>query len=266
MKQLAADIYRHIKIFWLISANAVSSALYTRYGAVMFTTGKILRILTFSYFLYLLVSRTQTLSGYTVIQTIFFFLVFNVIDTAAQFLFRDVYRFRSKVVTGDLDWYFIKPLNPLLRSLFGGIDIMDFAVLVPLVGLTIWFIPQISAGPVQSLLFIFLLANSLLLSAAFHIFVLGLGITTIEVDHAVMIFRDLTSMGRIPIDVYKYPINVVLTTVVPIGVMMTIPAKALMGLASPGIVIFSFLISAFCFFLSLRYWRYAVTCYSSASS
>ena len=266
MKQLVANISRHLKIFWLISANAGSSALHTRYGAVMFTTGKILRILTFSYFLYLLVSRTQTLSGYTVVQTIFFFLVFNVIDTAAQFLFRDVYRFRSKVVTGDLDWYFIKPLNPLLRSLFGGIDIMDFAILVPFTGLTIWFIPRVSAGPVQSLLFIFLIANSLLLSAAFHIFVLGLGITTIEVDHAVMIFRDLTSMGRIPIDVYRYPINVVLTTIVPIGVMMTIPAKALMGLASPTIVIFSFAISLLAFYLSLRYWRYAVTQYSSASS
>lgn len=257
---------RLIKIFWLISSNAISAALFSRYGAVFFTLGKILRMGSFFYFLYLLVTHSHSLSGYTVTQTIFFFLIFNVIDTAAQFLFRDVYRFRSRVITGELDSYFVKPVNPLLRSLLGGIDILDFIMLVPLVGITVWMIPQVSTGLWQTSLFSLLIINSLIIATAFHIFVLGLGITTSEVDHAVMIYRDLTSLGRIPTDVYRYPINLMLTTFIPIGIMMTLPAKALMGLASPLGIIGSFAIGIISFYLSLRYWNYAITQYSSASS
>jgi len=40
----------------------------------------------------------------------------------AQLLFRDVYRFRPKVVSGDFDLILVKPINPLFRVLLGGAD------------------------------------------------------------------------------------------------------------------------------------------------
>ncbi len=257
---------RNLKILWIINSQAISGALYSRYGAVLFIFGKVARIITFIYFLYLLVSRTQTLSGYTVTQTIFFFLVFNLVDTGSQFLFRDVYRFRSRVVNGELDYYFLKPFNALARSLLGGIDILDFSVLLPLIGVTLWIIPQVTTSWLNLGIFLLLLVNALTLATAFHIFVLGLGITTTEVDHAVMIYRDVTSLGKIPIDVYRWPINLIFTTVIPVGIMMTIPAKALLGLTHPDVIVGSLFIGLAALLLSLKYWRYAVTQYASASS
>lgn len=266
MKPLVINILRHLKIFWIISRNAISGSLFSRYGAVLFILGKILRIGTFFYFMFLLVSHTKGFLGYTSTQAVFFYMTFNLIDFGSQFLFRDVYRFRSRVLNGELDGYFIKPLNSLLRSLLGGIDILDFLVLIPVITIVLWLIPKIWVGPAFAVLYVLLVFNSFLIATAFHILALGLGITTKQVDHMVFIYRDLTSMGRIPVDAYRYPINVMLTTIVPIGVMMTVPAKALMGLASPLGIISSFAIGFISFYLSLRYWRYAVTKYSSASS
>ncbi|MFH0937420.1 MAG: ABC-2 family transporter protein [Candidatus Daviesbacteria bacterium] len=259
-------IKKYLKVFWLISKSAVLVSLNSRYGAVFFIFGKVLRIVTFSYFLFILVSSTKTLANYTVLQTILFFLVFNLVDSGAQFLFRDVYRFRSRVVNGELDGYFSKPISPLLRSLLGGIDVLDFVVLIPLFGVIVWLIPQVATSIFQIILFGLLLINSFIIATAFHIFVLGLGITTTEVDHAIMMYRDFTSMGKIPIDVYRYPISAIFSTIIPIGVMMTLPAKALMGLASPQAIVISLAIGISVFYLSLKYWNYAVTKYSSASS
>ena len=36
---------------------------------------------------------------------------------------------------------------------------------------------------------------------------LALGIVTTEVDHTIMIYRDITAMGRFPMEMYKEPIR-----------------------------------------------------------
>lgn len=249
-----------------MAEGAVSLAFNSRLGAAMFLTGKIMRFLLFLYFLYLLVSHTNTLAGYSVTQVIFFFLTFNFIDVASQFLFRGVYLFRSSIITGQFDFDLLKPMRPLFRALVGRVDVLDFLTLVPLMGLIIWLIPQMSNSLWNVLSYWLLVANGLIIAMAFHIFIIGLGIVTLEVDHAVWIYRDLTSMGKIPVDVYKEPVRSLLTNIIPVGVMMTIPAKTLMGISSSSIMVVSLIIGLVALWLSLRYWRYALTKYSSASS
>lgn len=108
--------------------------------------------------------------------------------------------------------------------------------------------------------------NSLVLATAFHIIVLAIGILTTAVDHTIMIYRDITSMGRVPTDIYKEPLKSIVTFILPVGILMTFPAKAMMGLLSFWGIIISISISVVVFYLSLTLWRYALTKYSSASS
>ena len=56
----------------------------------------------------------NTLAGYTGTQVIFFFLTFNIIDVTSQFLFREVYRFRPMIVSGDFDFVLV---NTILNAL-----------------------------------------------------------------------------------------------------------------------------------------------------
>ena len=114
--------------------------------------------------------------------------------------------------------------------------------------------------------YVLLLANGLIISTGFHILVLALGILATEVDHAIMIFRDVVSMGRIPTDVYHEPLRMIMTFVIPVGVMMTFPAQALMGLLSPWIMLLSLALGLLFLVLCLKAWGYAITQYSSASS
>lgn len=258
---------KYFKIWLILTGIASQIAFQSRFGAGVFITGKILRFLFFFIFLLVISSKIKLISGYSLWQMIFFFITFNLIDTLAQFFLREVYRFRSYVVSGDFDYILTKPISPLFRSLFGGSDILDLSI----IGLSIAFIAfsmeKIGGFSLFGIvLYTALILNAFLIALAFHIFVLSIGVLTTEVDNTIMLYRDITQMGRVPVDIYREPLQGILTFAIPVGIMMTFPAKALMGLLSPSSVMISFFIGILLAILSLWFWHLSLKHYSSASS
>ncbi len=259
-------LIRYLKIWWMLSINSFSMVFAQRGAMAFLLIGKVLRFTFFFGFLYFLVSGVNKLVGYSVNQVILFFLTFYIVDVISQFFFREVYRFRPKIVSGDFDLSLIKPINPLFQSLAGGADVIDLVTIPPLLIATIYFAALLAPDFWHSLLYIFLVFNGLVISTAFHIAVLAMGIITLEIDHTIMIYRDLTALGRFPVDIYKQPLQGILTYLIPVGIMVTLPGKALMGLVSPTGVLLSFAIGAVFLLISLRFWNFALTKYTSASS
>jgi ABC-2 type transport system permease protein len=259
-------IKRYIKIWWMLTRNSFSIVLGHRTALSIFLFGKILRFIFFMTFLTFLIIGAKNLAGYNANQVIFFFLTFSLVDTMSQFLFREAHRFRSKVINGDFDLTLVKPLNALFVSVMGGADIIDFITIPPLLLLVIHYGSLLDPSFISTIFYLVLVLNGILIAGAFYIAVLSLGIITLEIDHTVMIFRDLESLGRFPVDIYKQPLQNILTYLLPIGVMVTIPAKALMGLVSPGGVVGSFMIGLLALYVSLKFWNLALKKYTSASS
>ncbi len=239
-----------------------------RFAAAFLIFGKLVRFLFFLGFLILLVGRTKTLAGYELSQVVFFFLTFNLIDIVIQLLLRGAYHFRPLIVSGDFDLILVKPINPLFRSLASRTDVLDLITLVPLLGYMVYFLAsgQVHTTVSGFILYLLLVICSFLIGLALHIMVLSVGVLTTEVDHLIWIYRDLTGMARFPIDIYREWLRNFLIFVVPVGVIMTFPAKALMGLLSFQMVLFSFALTGVLLFLSIRFWNYALKRYSSASS
>lgn len=239
----------------------------SRFGVILFTVGKLLRFFFFLIFLFLILGRTNTLAGYSVWEVVFFFATFNLIDTLPQMILRSVYRFKSLVVSGDFDLFLIQPISPLFRAIFGSSDILDLPMLLLSIGFILYsgfHLPNVSVLGV--FFYVALVFNAMLIALAFHILVVALGVATTEVDSTIMLYRDLTQMGRVPIAVYQQGISFLLTFVVPIGIMMTFPVEALIGALSYQFIIYSFVFGATFLLLSLLSWRIAIKHYSSASS
>ena len=106
----------------------------------------------------------------------------------------------------------------------------------------------------------------MVLGISFKSFSFSLGIITLEIDHTIMIYRDIVNLGRLPVDIYRQPIQGILTYLIPVGIMITLPAKALMGLVTPIGVLLSFVLGLVLIFSSLKFWNFALKNYSSASS
>lgn len=249
-----------------MARNAITSWLSKKEAFLIFLLGKVIRYSFYFTFLYFLVSNTNGLAGYTGYQVLFFTATYTLVDTISQFLFRSVYTFRQLVVSGDFDLVLVKPVNPLFKTLMGGADPIDLVTLPPIIFVVIYIGSFLDPSFIDILYFLILLLNGVLISTAFHIFVLSLGIITLEVDNTIMIFRDVFSMGRLPIDIYKEPLKSLLTFVVPVGLMFSIPSKAFIGLIGPMGVLSTLIFGFGLFMLSLKFWDFALKKYTSASS
>lgn len=249
-----------------MSRNSFLAVFNQRAALLIFLIGKLLRFFFFFAFIILLLKGTKSLAGYNLNQTLLFFLTFNLIDTLSQFLFREVYRFRPLVVSGGFDLVLSKPVNALFRSLMGGADVIDLITIIPLSIATFYIAYLLNPSALQSIYYLALLINGLVIASAFHIFVLGMGIVTLEIDHTIMIYRDLTALGRFPIDIYKEPLRGIITFLIPIGIMLAFPAKAIMGLITPAGVIWSIVFGGLLLSLSFKFWKFALKKYTSASS
>ena len=257
---------KYLRVYLRMSKNSFVVWLNRGGALFFFLTGKIVRYAFYFVFLYFLVKNTNGLANFSGNQILFFAATYLLIDTLAQFLFRSVYNFRPLVVSGDLDLVLLKPINTLFRSLLGGTDLIDLITLPAIIGIVIYVGSLLNPSILHIAYYIILVLNGLIISASFHIAVLALGIITLEIDHTVMIYRDLVSMGRLPVDIYKEPLKSILTFLVPVGVMITIPAKAIMGLLSPVGIASSLIFGMALLVLSIKFWHFALKKYTSASS
>ncbi|MCX6730676.1 MAG: ABC-2 family transporter protein [Candidatus Roizmanbacteria bacterium] len=234
-----------------------------RIGLIIFTLGKVVRFAFMFFLLFFIFKGTRMLKGYTFQEAALFYMIFNLIDTISQVLFREVYRFRSLVVGGALDTILLKPYHPFLRILLGGVDVLDVILLIPYTLITVLIAIQGHITLIHFIPFLILFLNALWIATSFHILVLALGILTTEVDHTILIYRDMTSLGRFPMAIYKEPIKSFFTFVIPIGIMTSFPPQALLGALSPSGFFISLAISSVLFYSVMKLWKYSLKKYQS---
>jgi ABC-2 type transport system permease protein len=258
---------KNIKIWLYLTKHTFSQMLQNRIIVSLLFIGKLTRIGLFLAFLNFLFRDVNGLAGYAREQIIFFYLTFNLVDTLGQLLFREVYRFMNVVSTGALDGILVKPINPLVKVLFGGADVIDLFTFVLLLIATAWYgTTYITTDFSRWIIYVVLILNAIIISMSFYVTVLAIGVLTTTVDHIVMIYRDLAALVRIPVDLYAEPIRFLLTFAIPLGIMVTFPAKVLMGLLSPVLIAVSISLSLVAILLALKFWNYSLKQYQSASS
>ena len=257
-------IKRNLKIFLLFGYQSLKTTGQSRQAIFIFTLGKILRFIFLFGIIFLVFSKTKIIAGWSLKQVVILYLTFNFIDTFSQLLYREVYRFRPQVISGNLDLILVKPYHPFLRVLVGGVDFLDLLLLIPYFFLLLFFIFQEKISFFSFFLYLTLVVNGLIISTAFHIFVLALGLLTTEVDNAIMIYRDILNLGRFPIEIYQQIVSFIFTFIIPIGVMITFPVKALFSFLSFDNVVFAFFISFLLLLLSIKFWQIGLKKYQSA--
>ena len=149
----------YFKIWLLMSKNSFMMMLNNKKLFITFLFAKVLRFGFFVMFIYFLVTGSKDVAGYSANQIVFFFLTFNVIDILGQFLYREVYRFRSKVVSGDLDLILAKPMSALFRVLMGGADIIDLITIPPLIIAVIYVGNLLNPSILHTTYYILLIIN-----------------------------------------------------------------------------------------------------------
>lgn len=258
----------YANIWWMSTSAAAQEAFINRWTNLFFLFGKTFRLVTSFLLLYLLKERSLTIGEYTSDQVFAFFITYNIVDVTGQMLYRGVYFFTNLLRTGEFDFYLAKPINPLFRALTGRPDFVDAVFLPPLLLTSGYLLSQLDLNITgwSVVWYLVLMVNSLVILTALHIMILAIAIMITDIDHLVWTYRDLTRLGQFPVTMYLAPVRWALFFILPVGMMITVPAQVLMN-AAPSYQLG--LVTGFgtlFFVVSLYAWKYAVRQYSSASS
>ncbi|MFH0854168.1 MAG: ABC-2 family transporter protein [bacterium] len=261
-------IKKYAKIYKQLVSCAFSSYLSNRIDSLCYFLGKIVR---FMFFLFLIISIfrfTDQMAGYGIYEAILFFLTFNFIDIAAQFLFRGIYVFKRDIISGHFDYILSKPANPLFYIMNKMVDILDLSLLVCIAGALIYnfYLLSDKFSAQSILLYIFFIANGIILIFTIHVIVAALSVKFYESDNIGWVYRESVTIGRMPPEIFSDKVRFIFTYIIPIFIMIAFPVKAFLGIIGWSHFFFSLIFTISLMILSLWFWQNSLRNYSSASS
>ncbi len=254
-------------IFWNMVLS-FKQGFYNPISATLFILAKLIRFAFFILFLWFIFSKVPAVAGFDFNDLVFYFLIFNLIDSLAQWLFRGAYSFAGQVVYGSFDYIRLYPVKSLFYSLFAYIDPFDLITLPVFIGYLIYFIHFHYYLPGFWLVigFFISLAFSLLAVAGIHIFAMSLAFKSQVTGEVLWIWRNLAQMGRVPTKIYIYPIWYFLTYFLPVTLIINLPAMVWQGRVSWFVFILGLLADVAIFLVGLFVWQRLASGYKSTLS
>lgn len=237
-------------------------------GSAGYLIGKFLRLGFFLGYLLAIFSRLPGLKGYSMPEVVLFFMTFNLVDVGAQFLFRGLYGVKTLIEEGDFDKILSQPAHVLFRISVMGTDLLDLLTLFPLGVVTIWTLQKLPHAVTWQgvAIYLLLMANAIVMAYAFHVIIAAMSVKTQEMESAIWIYRDVMALGRFPISIYSDFMRGLFVTVVPVGVMITFPTEALLGLFSWKSVGYALILGGIFHFAAQAFWRRMLMQYTSIST
>ena len=211
----------------------------------------------------------DSLGGWSYLQALIVLGLFRIFTGLIDGVLRpNIYQVVEYVRRGTLDFVLTKPVNSqflaTLRhiALFKGVDILLGAGLISYAASQLGITPS----PGQIALFIVLLLSGGVIIYSLCLLLITTSFWFVKVDNITEVIFTMYETGRVPATVFSGWIRILITFVVPIAFMTTIPAQAILGTLSWSYALLSLLLATLLLSAASGFWRYALRYYSSASS
>lgn len=210
--------------------------------------------------------HTDTLAGWSKGNLIVLLGVWSLLDDLASGTFWEgVKRIPTLVAEGQMDFILTRPVD---SQFIISVERFRFSRAIPLiadVALILYGIRLGGAAPWWNigLLFPLMLVAGYVTSFALFYFLHTLGFWFLRIDNVWALYEGLENVGKYPVDVFGRHIKFLSLTIVPIAVMLVLPAEALIGFLTNFEVLNALVVAIIGFWLSRKFYRYSLNRYSS---
>ena len=176
--------------------------------------------------------------------------------------------FVEAIRSGSFDFVLLKPVDAQLMVSFQKVLPARLVNFLAGVGLGIWSIAALEPGPTLGQLgagFSMLIAGTLAIYALW-LAVICSAFWWVKVDNLSFLFTSVFDAARWPISIFRGWVRFVLTFVLPVALMTSYPALAILGKLTCSDGLIAWLLAAVLLIVSRFIWIRAVAHYSSASS
>jgi ABC-2 type transport system permease protein len=179
-----------------------------------------------------LFAQTTSLNGWSLPQMLALTGVYYLVQGGVNIVFGPSFeKLMEHVRLGTLDFTLLKPANSQILVSTRHFRIVRLVDLMLGAGVVIVGLVMLgSAVTLWSVVtFLITLACGVLCVYALLLSLVTLSFWFVRVDNILAIFWAFTDAGRFPIDLYPGWLRFTLTTIVPIGIAVTVPAEAISG-------------------------------------
>ena len=195
--------------------------------------------------------------------------VYTVLEGACtSFLRPNLAMIVTHVQQGTLDFILLKPIDSQFWLSFRTVSPAGLPEIVTGLGLILWAAGKAGASltPTGCLTAALMLASSLVILYSLWFGLATTSIWFVKTWNATEVLRAALTAGRYPISAYPLGLRSLLTVVLPVAFLTTVPAEAILGRVSGGAAAASLLVATVCLILCRGFWGYALRFYTSASS
>ncbi|MGH2377181.1 MAG: ABC transporter permease [Candidatus Limnocylindria bacterium] len=260
---------RYLRLLRIFARSELQYAMEYRFNLLLEIMQIIVVSITSIAAVLVLFSYTNVMNGWTLPQMVVLLGVYYVVQGVEELVFQPSFqRFMEHVRLGTLDFTLLKPASGQFLVSFRHFQTVQ--VVQVLVGLGIVVIGLVRLGEAftlaSGLAFVVTLTAGFVLIYALLLVLSTLSFWFVKVDNILAIFWAFLDAGRFPVDIYPGWLRITLSTVVPIGIAVTVPAQAVAGrLDSLGVA--STVAAAVVAWLFARwFWRQGLRAYTGASA
>lgn len=205
-------------------------------------------------------------AGWTVPRLLMLLAVFYLLDAVVwTFLALNLGTLSDQVRDGSLDALLLRPVSSLVMCSLSRLHAQDLPKFVLAAGVAVWAVVLGGGppGPVEAVAALVATGCAVVL-----IWVLGVlagfkVLTQVEFDGWVVLFLS-QNLARVPVPLYGPVLRVVLTAVIPIAFLTTVPTQLFYGDAAPWVAGVSVLLATGGVLLVSRLWRGELLRYTGA--
>jgi ABC-2 type transport system permease protein len=217
--------------------------------------------------------RTSTIAGWSEPKYFFFVGCFFALNGLIEMLFMDnCNEFAELVRTGDLDGLLLKPIDEQFLITCRRMDwgtapnvLMGSAVMIVALVQMGW---QFDLARVSVFLVTFVCGTAI--AYCFMLLLTSVSVWMVRNQSLMEMWWLFSSLARYPKEIFAgrlaEPLGNFLTYCLPILVVVNVPANAMVRVLDPAMVGFTLAVTVLLFWLSRRFFQYALRSYRSASS
>ena len=258
---------RYLKVIRLFWSAAIAAEMEYRVNFIIATLSSVGNLAGSLFSLFLFYRTGYTFSDWKWEAALIVVGIYTLLQGFAEtFLSPNLNRIVRHVQEGTLDFILLKPirsqfwLSSHTVSPWGVSDLIFGTIMIIYAGTLLELGISDYLVSIPALFFGLVILYSLW-------FMLGAtSIWFVKIYNVTEVLRGLLEAGRFPMVAYPAAFRIFFTFVVPVAFLTTVPAEAMLGRSQVTWVIGAGILALVLFFVSSRFWRFALRYYTSASS
>jgi ABC-2 type transport system permease protein len=259
---------RYWRVYRTFFLSSLARELEFRANFIAKLAQNVLWIFFFVAILLVIYGNTKTIAGWDRGDAFILAATVFLMNAFSSALFFSLTEIPSQVRMGTLDFVVTKPIDSQFWVSTRRFNFDQVGVLVAgfaMIGMGVRE-AGVHPSPIAWVAYAALTVCSLILFYAFNLALMTTGIWLVRVDNLWVLSESVMQVARYPIEIYNGALQKLLTFVLPLAILATIPARQLVRGFDGGALLLGALWALGSLILTRLFWQYALRHYSSASS